>query len=82
MAKVKIYKTHTCPFCKMESGYLKENGIEFDEVFVDDDFEQAKEMMEVTGQMGVPFTVIETDSGEKINILGFDKKKISQALGI
>jgi glutaredoxin len=82
MAKVKMYKTHTCPFCRMESEYLRENGVAFDEVFVDDDIEQATEMMNASGQMGVPFTVIETDSGEKINVLGFDKKKISQVLGI
>ncbi len=82
MAKVKIYKTHTCPFCRMESEFLTEKGVAFDEVFVDDDFKQATEMMNISGQMGVPFTVIETDNGGQINILGFDRKKISQILGI
>ena len=82
MATVKLFKTHTCPFCKMESEFLKEKGIQFEEVFVDNDAEMAKRLIEESGQMGVPFTEITKDDGTVEKILGFEKDKISAALGI
>lgn len=75
--KVKIYTTPTCPFCWMAKEFLKEKGIEFEEIDVSIDETKAKEMVEKSGQMGVP--VIEID-GEII--IGFDKEKICQILNI
>jgi glutaredoxin len=82
MSQVKIFTTTTCPYCKMEKSYLDSKGIKYDNVFVDEDEEAAKKMIEESGQMGVPFTVITKDDGSKEEILGFDQKKISAALGI
>lgn len=81
MTKITIYSTHTCPYCKMLKDYLNQKGLAFDNVFVDDDQAKAEEMMKISGQMGVPFTVIERDDGTKENILGFDRSKIDQVLG-
>lgn len=80
--KVIMYKTTTCPYCKMESEYLTSKGIRFEEIYVDRDPEAAEDMVKISGQMGVPFTVIGKDDGSKVSILGFDKQKIDQALGI
>ena len=82
MTKVTLYTTATCPFCKMEKEYLDSKKILYEEVLVDENPQKAQEMLEMSGQMGVPFTVIETDNGQKINILGFDKLKIEEALGL
>ena len=82
MAKVTLYTTATCPFCKMEKEYLDSKKILYKEVLVDENPQKAQEMLEMSGQMGVPFTVIETDNGQKVNILGFDKLKIKEALGL
>jgi glutaredoxin-like YruB-family protein len=56
---------------------LQEKGIEFEEIDVSKDEKAAQEMIEKSGQMGVP--VIEID--EKI-VVGFDKEKIDQLLGL
>ena len=80
--KVTIYKTTTCPFCKMESEYLDSKGIKYDAIFVDQDQKAAEEMVKISGQMGVPFTVVEKDDGSKATILGFDRGKINEALEI
>lgn len=77
-----MYKTTTCPYCKMESEYLSSKGITFTEIYVDKDPKAAEEMVKISNQMGVPFTVIEKDDGSKVTVLGFDKDKINQALGI
>ena len=37
MAKVTLYKTTTCPYCKMEGEYLNSKGIKFEEIYVDQD---------------------------------------------
>lgn len=82
MAKVVMYKTTTCPFCKMESEYLTSKGITFEEVYVDQKPGEAERLIEESGQMGVPFTEITDDKGNVVKILGFDKGKINEALGI
>lgn len=82
MAKVKIYSTTTCPFCKMEKQYLEEKGIQYENIFVDQQPDEAKRLIEESGQMGVPFTEITKDDGSVVKILGFDKNKLNEALGI
>ena len=75
--KVKVYSTPTCPFCTMAKEFLKEHKIEFEDVDVSADQEEAKKMVEKTGQMGVP--VIEVDGK---TVVGFDKDKLKEMLGI
>ena len=82
MTKVKIYSTTTCPFCKMEKSYLDAKGIQYENIFVDQDDAAAAQMINISGQMGVPFTVITKDDNSQVTILGFDQQKISEALGI
>jgi len=77
MANVKIYSTPTCPYCRMIKEFLKQNNIAFQDVNVSDDQAAAKEMVEISGQMGVP--VIDIDG--KI-IVGADKTAIKKALGL
>ena len=74
---VKVYTTTHCPYCVMAKNFLKENNVEFEEVNVQEDHEAAHEMVEKSGQMGVPVL----DINGKI-IVGFDKKKIKEALNL
>lgn len=80
--QVKIYTTSTCPFCRMEKEYLDSRNIKYENVFIDDNEESAKEMISISGQMGVPFTVVTKDDGSQVTVLGFDREKINQALAI
>lgn len=80
MAKITIYTTATCAFCHAEKAYFDEKGIDYEEVRVDQDPKAAQEMVQLSGQMAVPFTVIETKDAKKEMILGFDKQRISQLL--
>ena len=78
MAKsIKVYSTPTCPWCIRAKQFLKDNNINFQSIDVSVDQAAADEMMKKTGQMGVP--VLDID-GEII--IGFDKEKIKQSLGI
>ncbi|MEM5777658.1 MAG: glutaredoxin domain-containing protein [Candidatus Aenigmatarchaeota archaeon] len=73
--KVKIYTTPVCPYCEITKQYLKMKNIEYEEVDVSSDIEAAREMIEKSGQMGVP--VIEIDDNI---IIGFNKPAIERAL--
>ncbi len=78
MAKrVAVYSTPACPWCHIAKEFLKENNVKFEDIDVSQDREAAMEMIEKSGQRGVP--VIEID-GEMI--AGFDKEKISEKLGL
>jgi len=77
MPKIIIYSTPTCPYCVAAKEYLRAHNFEFEDVDVGIDPSRAQEMIEKSGQMGVP--VIQID--DKI-IIGFDKVAIDQALNI
>ncbi len=78
MAKrVIVYSTPTCPYCIRAKQFLTENNIPFENYDVSSDQQKAEEMIQKSGQMGVPVL----DIGGEI-ILGFDKDKIKAALGL
>jgi glutaredoxin-like YruB-family protein len=77
MPKVTVYSTSTCPYCRMAKDYLAEKRMAFEDFDVAADREKAREMMEKSGQTGVP--VIDIDG--KV-IVGFDKEEIAAALGL
>jgi glutaredoxin 3 len=80
--EVTVYTTATCPYCGMLKNYLQEKGVPFTEKLVDQDDAARDEMISKSqGYLGVPFMVINKDTGEK-NVIGFDKAKINQILGI
>ena len=75
--KVAVYGTATCPYCIRAKQFLKENNIAFQDFDVSTNKEKTEEMVQKSGQMGVP--VLDID-GEII--VGFDKERIKGALGL
>ncbi|MDD3420748.1 MAG: glutaredoxin domain-containing protein [Methanocellales archaeon] len=76
MAKIKVYSTPTCPYCRLAKNFLKEKGVDFEDVDVSVDRKAAEEMIQKSGQMGVP----QIEINGKI-IVGFDKGAIEKELG-
>ena len=74
---VKVYSTPSCAYCVSLKTFLKENEIEFEEIDISQDEKAVEEIIEKTGQLGVP--VLEVD-GEFV--VGFDKKKIIELLDL
>ena len=77
MKKVSIYTTPSCVYCKMTKEFFQKNGVVYAEYNVASDEKKRNEMLEKSGQMGVP--VIDVD-GEII--VGFDQGRLRAALGI
>jgi glutaredoxin 3 len=74
---VTIYSTPTCHFCQMTKDFLKEKGIGYTEHNVAQDLAKRQEMIQKSGQMGVPVIVV----GDEM-IIGFDKERLASTLGV
>lgn len=81
---IKIYSTPSCPWCVLAKNYFKSNKIDFEDINVAIDPLKAKEMIDISGQTGVPVIVIERDEAdpEPTVITGFDKEKIEKVLAL
>lgn len=73
MKKVTIYSTPTCQYCNQAKEYMKENEIDYKEYDVSSDADRRKEMIEMSGQMGVPVIVIGDDL-----MVGFEKDRFKE----
>lgn len=77
MKNITIYSTPTCHFCNMTKDFLKSKNISFTEYDVAHDLEKRQEMIQKSGQMGVPVIFV----GDEM-IIGFDKERLVASLGI
>ncbi len=74
---VTIYSTPVCHFCHMAKDFFAENNIAYTEHDVASDLDKRAEMMDMTGQMGVPVIRIGDDV-----VVGFDEGKVKELLGV
>jgi glutaredoxin-like YruB-family protein len=74
---VTIYSTPVCHFCHMAKEFFKEHNVAYTEHDVASDAEKRAEMIDMTGQMGVPVIRVEEDV-----IIGYDEEKLKELLGV
>ena len=74
---VTIYSTPACHFCHAAKEFFTANNVTYTEHDVAADQEKRQEMIEATGQMGVPVIRIDDDV-----VVGFDEGKVKELLGI
>ncbi len=74
---IKVFSTPTCPYCVTLKEFLKEHNIEFEDIDVSQDEKARDEMIEKSGQMGVPVVEINNEI-----VIGFDKEIIKSLLKI
>ncbi len=75
--KVIIYSTPSCIYCKMAKDWLSNNNIPFEECDLSADAAKRDEIIKKTGQMSVPIFEIDGEI-----VIGFDRKRLSELLGI
>jgi glutaredoxin-like YruB-family protein len=74
---ITIYSTPTCHFCQLTKEFLKSHDIPFTDYDVASDLEKRQEMIEKSGQMGVPVIFIDDEM-----MIGFDRERLSKLLGV
>lgn len=77
MPKVVVYSTPICPWCVRVKEFLKEHNIEYEDIDVSVNQEKAQEMIDKSGQMGVPVTEVDGNI-----VVGFDKERLIELLKI
>ena len=80
--KVTVYSTKTCSYCVTLKRWLCDNEILFDDVYIDSDAKAMKEMIELSGQMSVPFMTIESGEGGWQQVVGFDQAKLEAIFAV
>jgi len=73
--EIKIYSTPTCPYCVQAKKWFRDQKIDFTDFDVSVDHAKAEEMVELSGQMGVPVIII----NDKV-FTGFDQKQIEEVM--
>jgi len=82
MPKIIIFSTTTCVYCHALKGYLKSKHVAYEEVNLDEQPEEIQTSVDTCGSMAVPCTHITLDDGSEERILGFDRPKFDQVLGL
>ncbi len=75
--KVTIYSTPTCHYCGLAKDFFNEHGVKYDSFDVQSDLVKRKEMIQKSGQMGVPVIYVDNQL-----VLGFDEDKLRELLDI
>ncbi len=75
--KVTIYSTPNCTYCNMAKEFFTANNISFESIDVATDVARRQEMVEKSGQMGVPVIFVNDEM-----VIGFNKHVLANLLGI
>lgn len=75
--KIKVYSTPSCPWCTVAKNYLASKNVPYEDVDVSRDREAASEMVNKSGQRGVPVLDINGSI-----IVGFDQKAIDRLITV
>lgn len=76
MPKVTVYSTKSCPYCRMVKAFLERQGVPYVSIDVGTEQEQAKKMVEISGQYGVPVITVDDEV-----IVGFDAQRLNELFG-
>lgn len=74
-ASITVYSTSWCGFCVQAKKYFDSINVKYKDINVEENHQAAEDMVQKSGQMGVPVIEIGKDI-----IIGFDRPKIDAAL--
>ncbi len=79
---IRVFSTPYCGFCTTLKEYLKQRNVAFTEVDLAQDPEQARYIVQLTGQAGVPVLLKEEEGKQPEFIVGYNKEKVDAMLGL
>lgn len=85
MKKIKkyvVYSTSTCTYCDLLKEWLNKNKINYESINLSKDPTKGQEMIQKTGQMSVPVSILTFDDDTEEIILGFNQEKLTHLLGL
>lgn len=80
---VRVFATHTCQYCTKVKAWLEGHKVPHNVLYVDQDRDAGQEMVQKTGQMGVPVTEISYgEDAEPAYVIGFDESRLQELLQV
>ena len=76
MQTVTVYSTKNCPYCRMAKAFLERQGIPYKKIDVGEDQDEARKMIALSGQRGVPVITVDDEV-----IVGFDSQRLNELFG-
>lgn len=77
---ITVFTTSTCSYCPMVKRYLQSKGLSYDEVNLEEHPDRQAEILEMSGALTVPITVVtNTDDSQQV-IVGYNLQKLAPAL--
>lgn len=77
---ITIYTTNTCAYCEVVKKFLDNKGQTYTVVNLDDQPELRQSVIEMSGAMTVPVTVVEDEDGNKNITVGWNPAKLAGAV--
>jgi len=74
-ANIKVYSTPTCAYCSLLKQFLAEKNVEYEEVDLAAEPDKVNELVDISGQLGVPVTVIDGQV-----VVGYDRVRLESIL--
>lgn len=78
--QVTIYTTNTCAYCKAVKDYLTQKDVSYQEINLDDEPARRQDLLELSGQLAVPVTVVTKQDDSKDVTVGFNLQKLTSAI--
>jgi len=79
MKKITVFSTTTCAYCPMVKEWLKNKGLAYEEVVLDQDPSRQQEVLQKSGSLSVPVTIVEQDNGMEQVVIGFNPGQLAAA---
>lgn len=77
---ITVFTTSTCSYCPMVKRYLQSKGLNYDEVNLEEHPDRQAEVLQMSGAMTVPVTVVtKTDDTQEV-IVGYNLQRLAPAI--
>ena len=80
MKKITVFSTTTCAYCHMVKEWLKNKGLDYEEVILDKDPTRQQEVLQKSGSLSVPVTIVEQDDGMEQVVIGYNPGQLASAV--
>lgn len=77
---ITVFTTSTCSYCPMVKRYLQSKGLSYDEVNLEEHPDRQAEVLQMSGALTVPITVVtKTDDSQEV-IVGYNLQRLAPAV--
>ncbi|HVX58534.1 MAG TPA: glutaredoxin family protein [Candidatus Saccharimonadales bacterium] len=77
---ITVFTTSTCSYCPMVKRYLASKGLSYDEVNLEDNPDRQQEVLEMSGALTVPVTIVTQQDDTQDVIVGYNLQRLAPAV--